>query len=81
MLNEHCKFVSWLSCMCLLVGTAPKSPFSFFPGESSEARRTITSWLDQVKSESPLDLIPDVAIETGVFKVCDLSYVQCRHRV
>ncbi|DBA89995.1 TPA: hypothetical protein ACH3X2_004368 [Trebouxia sp. C0005] len=56
----------WL--MAFNQGTAPKSPFSFFPGESSEARRTITSWLDQVKSESPLDLIPDVAIETGVFK-------------
>ncbi|KAL0046006.1 hypothetical protein WJX82_011136 [Trebouxia sp. C0006] len=49
-------------------GTAPKSPFSFFPGEGGEARRTITSWLDQSKSESPIDQTPDVAIETGVFK-------------
>ncbi|KAL0021159.1 hypothetical protein WJX77_006441 [Trebouxia sp. C0004] len=49
-------------------GAAPKSPFSFFPGEGGEARRTITSWVDQVKSESPLDLTPDVAIDTGVFK-------------
>ncbi len=59
-----------------LVGIAPKSPFSFFPGEGGEVRRTITSWLDQFKSESPIDLTPDVAIETGVFKVCDLSNMQ-----
>lgn len=49
-------------------GAAPKSPFSFFPGEGGEARRTITCWLDLVKSESALDLTPDVVIETGVFK-------------
>ncbi len=59
-----------------LVGTASKSPFSFFPGEGGEARRTITSWLDQSKSGSPLDLTPDVAIETGVFKVRDLGNMQ-----
>ncbi len=76
MLNEQCMCVSLLSRVFLLAGTAPKSPFSFFPGEGGEARRTITSWLDHVKSESPLDLTPDVAIETGVFKVCDLSNIQ-----
>lgn len=62
--------------MFFLAGTAPKSPFSFFPGEGGEARRTITSWLDHVKSESPLDLTPDVAIETGVFKVHDFTHMQ-----
>ena len=59
-----------------LVGAAPKSPFSFFAGEGGEARRTITRWLDLVKSESALDLTPDVVIETGVFKVRDLGNMQ-----
>ena len=47
----------------------PSTNFRLYSGKDGKAGEAMTMWLDQTHSDSPLDQIPDVAIETGIFKV------------
>ena len=55
--------------MCLAAGQVPSTNFRLYSGKDGKAGEAMTMWLDQTHSDFPLDQIPDVTIETGIFKV------------
>ena len=54
---------------CVCEGRVPATVFRLAPSQESESPSAMQAWLQQAQTDSPIDQVPDVMIETGVFKV------------
>lgn len=55
--------------MAHVTGQVPASLFRLVSGKDGQSPSAIHAWLKEAQTDSPLDNIPNVTIEPGVFKV------------
>ena len=58
---------------CVYTGQVAASPFRLIPSRDGESPSGMHAWLEKAQTDSPIDQVPDVSIETGVFKVLLLT--------
>lgn len=54
---------------CVCSGQVPAAPFRLGSSQDNQHPSAVHAWLEQAHTDSPIDQVPDVVIETGVFKV------------
>ena len=50
-------------------GQVPAAPFQMRTTQNDQSPSAVHAWLEQAQTDSQIDQVPDVVIETGVFKV------------
>ena len=58
----------------LCSGHVPATAFRLAPSQDGETPSAMHAWLEEAQTDSPINQVPDVVIETGVFKVRPVNH-------